>query len=566
MSENPVVRLMPEFARFRLDGATDGDLLERYVHGRDEDAFAELVRRHGGMVLAVCRRILRNTADAEDAFQAVFLVLARRASVIRTSAPLAPWLHGVAFRTSREALRRSARRLKHETRVTPRESTTDAMPNDFRPILDAELDRLPRQFAEVLVLCDMEERPRREVAAMLAVPEGTIASRLSRARAMLAERLNRRGVGVTAGVLATAMTAEAKSVPAALVADATRAALGHASASVSELAKAATGGFGNKLKWVFACVVVAGLGVGGWTAQHEWTPPEALPPVVQLHPEVKPEPIAEAPPPVDPIERANARLTGAWRIESGTRDGQQLTQWEKQGLGLDFAADGTANLQRLQIRDQRAFTWSVENSSTILLTPKVKELAPVRMPFEIKDDVLTLSWSDSPARGGPRTAYGAGVYRISFTRSSASKAVSLAVAPTPQNAVGNGLIGTWEWDAELNRKLGTPGAAAQRLTFTRDDAVADEVPETHRRLFEGKRIYLAGRIRTAANVSYRFLLIEQLGNPFLVYFVPKPDDEWHCEEAATVALAPGAKPGLDLLFLTPFEEARGLPAGAFRRK
>jgi RNA polymerase sigma factor (sigma-70 family) len=566
MSENPVVRLMPEFARFRLEGAADSDLLERYVHSRDEEAFAELVRRHGGMVLAVCRRILRNAADAEDAFQAVFLVLARRAAAIRRGVSVAPWLHGVAFRTSREALRRSARRLKHENRVTPREPTPDAMPNDFRPILDAELDRLPRQYAEVLVLCDMEDRPRREVAAMLSVPEGTIASRLSRARDMLADRLNRRGVGVTAGVLVSAMTAEAKSLPAVLVAEATRAALGSASASVSELAKAAIGGFTTKMKWVLACVLVAALGVGGWAAQHDWTSPPEPAPIPHLQLAANPEPMAEAPPPVDPIERAKARLTGAWRVESGTKDGQALTPWEKQGLGLDLAADGTATLQRLQIRDQRAFTWTIENSKTILFTPKVKELAAVRIPYEMKDDVLTLSWSDAQARGGPRSAYGSGVFRISFSRSSASTTTSLVVAPAAQNAVGNGLVGVWEWDAELNKKLGTPAVAVQRLTFTRDDAVAEEVPETHRRLFEGKRIYLAGRIRTAANLSYRFLLIEHLGNPLLVYFVPKPGDEWHCEEAATVALAAGAKPELNLLFLTPFEEARSLPAGAFRRK
>ena len=141
MSENPVARLMPEFARFRLEVVADGDLLERYVRSRDEEAFAELVRRHGGMVLAVCRRILRNATDAEDAFQAVFLVLARRAAVIRPGCSVGPWLHGVAFRTAREALRRSARRLKHENRVTPREPTPEATPNDFRPILDAELDR-----------------------------------------------------------------------------------------------------------------------------------------------------------------------------------------------------------------------------------------------------------------------------------------------------------------------------------------------------------------------------------------------------------------------------------------
>lgn len=180
MAENPVARLIPEFARYRLDGAADGDLLERYVRSRDEDAFAELVRRHGGMVLGVCRRVLRNSADADDAFQAAFLVLAKRAAAVQPPSAVGAWLHGVAFRCSREALKRAARRHKYESRVSPREPDPEPMPHDIRPILDAELDRLPRPFAEVLVLCDMEDRPRREVAALLGVPEGTIASRLSR--------------------------------------------------------------------------------------------------------------------------------------------------------------------------------------------------------------------------------------------------------------------------------------------------------------------------------------------------------------------------------------------------
>jgi len=516
-------------------------------------------------VLGVCRRILRNAADADDAFQATFLVLARRAAVIQPAGAVGPWLHGVAFRTAREAFRRAARRRVQESRVIPREPTPEPMPDDFRPVLDAELDRLPRHYAEVLVLCDMEDRPRREVAAMLAVPEGTIASRLSRARDMLAERLNRRGLGVSAGVLATAMTAEAQTVPPALIAETTRSALGTASASVAELAKCAMGAFTNRIKLALAAIFVAALGVTGWAAATGFDrPPEALPVPASL-PEPVPDRVAEAPPPADPIERAKARLTGTWRIDSGTKEGQPLTPWEKQGLGIDLAANGIANLQRLQIRDLRTFTWSIENSTTIVLTPPDGNIAArMRIPFEMHDDQLTLSWTEPQERGGPRRGYLPGSYRLTFKRISAAGTARLAVAPSPQNAVGNGLLGTWEWEVELNRKLGSVATGQPRLTFLRDDAVANEVPETHRDLFEGKRIYLAGRIKVD-QASYRFLLIEHLGNPLLVYFVPKTGNEWHCEEAVTVALAAGAKPDQDLLFLSSFEGAKGLPAGAFRR-
>lgn len=571
MAENPVARLIPEFARYRLEGAADGDLLERYIRSRDEDAFAELVRRHGGMVLGVCRRVLRNSSDADDAFQAAFLVLAKRAAAIQPPSAVGAWLHGVAFRCSREALKRAARRHKYESRVLPREHDSEPMPNDMRPILDAELDRLPRPFAEVLVLCDMEDRPRREVAALLGVPEGTIASRLSRARDMLAERLSRRGIGVSAGVLATAMTADAQVMSASLVAETTRAALGAASASVSELAKGVMSGFANRMKVGFACVVVAGLAAGGWAATQDRDPPVTLPPpVVQKQPDPTPEMIAEAPPPVDPLERARGRLIGAWRVQSGTKDGQPLTPWEKQGLGIDFGSDNSVALNRLQLHDQRDFSWKLENATTLLLEPKAKNLAAVRIPFEVTDETLMLTWNEPVARGGPRSPYGVGHQKFVLARSSAARTVSVAVSPSPQNAVGNGLIGTWVWDTDLNAKLGNPMTEQPRLAFTRDDSVADTVPASFRELFEGKRVYLAGRVaistKNAKDVSHRFLLIEHLGNPLLVYFVPKPGDEWHCEEAVTVGLAAGAKPEQDLLFLTSFEGAKGLPAGGFRRR
>jgi len=400
------------------------------------------------------------------------------------------------------------------------------------------------------------------------VPEGTVASRLSRARDMLAERLRRRGFGATAGVLATAMTADAQVMSAGLVAETTRAALGAASASVHELARVAMGGIGTRVKVGFALALTAALGVGGWAATQDWNPPAPTnPPPIQ--PLVQTQTVAEAPPPVDPLERARGRLIGAWRVQSGTRDGVDLTPWEKQGLGIDFASDGKITLNRLQLHDQRDLNWKVENGTTLLLEPKAKNLAAVRIPFEVTDDSLKLTWIEPAQRGGPRSPYGAGSHALVFTRTSATRAAGLAVSPSPQNAVGRGQVGAWEWDADLNAKLGLASGAQPRLTFTRDDSVAEELPANFRELFDGKRVYLAGRVavsaRSAKEATHRFLLVEHLGNPLLVYFVAKPGDEWHCEEAATANLAAGARPDQDLLFLTAFEGGRTLPAGAFRR-
>lgn len=214
---------------------------------------------------------------------------------------------------------------------------------------------------------------------------------------MLAERLSRRGIGVTAGVLATAMTAEAQVMSASLVADTTRVALGTASASVSDLAKGVMSGFAKRMKLGFACVILAGLAAGGWAATQDRNPP--VPPVAPPIQPIAPSPaVAEAPPPVDPLERTRGRLIGAWRVQSGTRDGQPLTPWEKQGLGLDLDANGNASLNRLLLHEQRAFSWRIENASTLLLEPKQKNLAAVRLPFEVNDETLIVSITEPGSR------------------------------------------------------------------------------------------------------------------------------------------------------------------------
>jgi RNA polymerase sigma factor (sigma-70 family) len=204
------------------EGATDAHLLECFLTHRDEAAFAALVQRHGRMVLAVCKRVLRHQQDAEDAFQATFLVLLRKAGSLEKRERLGNWLYGVAYRTALEAHSVNARRRSREspTNPLPEPATAQAEPGgEWLPVLDRELIRLPEKYRVPVVLCELEGRPRHEVARMLAVPEGTLSSRLATARKKLAGRLRRHGITLSAVALAGVLGARAASatVPPSLM-------------------------------------------------------------------------------------------------------------------------------------------------------------------------------------------------------------------------------------------------------------------------------------------------------------------------------------------------------------
>jgi RNA polymerase sigma factor (sigma-70 family) len=201
--------------------ATDRELLARFVRSRDEDAFAELVRRHGRMVLAVARRVTGHPQDAEDAFQAAFLVLARRAAQLDRPEQLANWLYGVAYRTALEARAARRRVLEHSVTTAP-EPAAPPPPDDgadLRRVIDEELAKLPDKYRAAVVLCDLEGLPRAEAAARLRIPEGTLSSRLAYARKVLAGRLTRRGITSSAGAIAVVLSREAigSTVPRDLV-------------------------------------------------------------------------------------------------------------------------------------------------------------------------------------------------------------------------------------------------------------------------------------------------------------------------------------------------------------
>jgi RNA polymerase sigma factor (sigma-70 family) len=212
----------------RLGGVSDHDLLAAYEVERGQAAFTELMRRHGPMVLRTCRRLLGHGPDAEDAFQASFVLLARKAGQLRREAAgrqsLGGWLHRVAYQTAVNVLSQSARRRAHErqagtmTHPDP-DPVREATWNEVRPILDAELDALPDEARRLLIACYFQEKTHAEAAAELGLPLGSVAWRLEKARALLEERLVRRGIAVSAALLAVLLAESAKGagVPAVLL-------------------------------------------------------------------------------------------------------------------------------------------------------------------------------------------------------------------------------------------------------------------------------------------------------------------------------------------------------------
>jgi RNA polymerase sigma factor (sigma-70 family) len=205
------------FTSGAIGGLDDGALLERFVAGRDEAAFELLVARHGPMVLRVCRAALADPNDADDAFQAVFLVLVRRAVAIRSQASVASWLFGVASRVSARAKVDANRRRRHEQQAAlgrpATAPTIDVEPLDAAHVLHEELARLPDRYRQALVLCYLEGQTCDAAAAQLRRPVGTIKARLSRARGIMKRRLLRRGVTLPAGLLAVGTSVKATAAP-----------------------------------------------------------------------------------------------------------------------------------------------------------------------------------------------------------------------------------------------------------------------------------------------------------------------------------------------------------------
>jgi RNA polymerase sigma factor (sigma-70 family) len=288
----------------RLSGGPSGDsdlddaqLLRRFLAHRDEIAFTTIVQRYGAMVWSLCVRRLGETPEAEDAFQATFLVLVRKAPSLHGPQLLGPWLYGVAYRTALKVRGRRARLAAREATLMeqPSAEQPEQVWRDLRPVIDEEVNRLPEKYRQAVLLCYLQGLSSEEAAQRLGCAQGTIFSRLSRARDLLRQRLSRRGLGVSAGALAAVLTtnAAAKTAPpSALIETTIRMSLSFAAGTAGQTLSAPLAAlvegvlrsmFLSKVKLVVVVLLALGIvGSGaGFVAHHS----NAGQPAAKLNPE-----------------------------------------------------------------------------------------------------------------------------------------------------------------------------------------------------------------------------------------------------------------------------------------
>jgi RNA polymerase sigma factor (sigma-70 family) len=345
---------------------SDCDLLARFLGQGDASSFAALVRRHGPTVLGVCQRVLRNAHAAEDAFQATFLVLARKARSIARQEALGSWLYGVAYRVALKARADAVRRRQHEghaASLAGGRSGDHGTGDDLRPIIDEEVNRLPDKYRRPIVLCYFEGKTYQEAARLLGWPAGTASVRLARARALLRTRLAHRGLALASGALAVRMAVgPTAAADVGLLADATagaalRFAADPTAAGVSARVIALTEGVVKAMllrKWKTLAGVFLAVGMtcgGAGALRHFAVPapaaaaerPAQTPGVAEgagTTPPPAADPLREAPEaPAAPPPRALAPPTGEGDRPPQTRIGL---------INMTRALKGSKRLQALQ--------------------------------------------------------------------------------------------------------------------------------------------------------------------------------------------------------------------------
>jgi RNA polymerase sigma factor (sigma-70 family) len=433
----------------RVAALTDAELMRSYVAHRDEGAFETLVLRHGPMVLGVCRRLLANRQDAEDVFQATFLVLVRKAGAVKPREMVGNWLYGVAHHAALKVRANNAKRQTREKQVqTLLEPATvaDGFWHDLEPLLDQELSRLPDKYRLPIVLCDLEGRTRSEAARQLGWPEGTVAGRLARGRSQLAKRLTRLGLPLSVGVFAAVLSqnATAAAVPAALVHATILAANGVMPASVAAVTKGVLNAMlYTKLKIVVAVVLALGVMGGGAVWLSHAGGMQAGEPSVQSGPMPKTDAVATAakasedkpksPEPEKPKEKADNVSWG--KAVNGLQAGIGYKVGAKRAYRLGEAVPLVVLLhnvsdQPIKFKDYDGFF--TENAPNVTdadgkpatLSPFPKLAGFVRLlrrtleadeTIELGSLELNLEAMGSKAAGKPILYAAPGRYRISYT-------------------------------------------------------------------------------------------------------------------------------------------------------
>ncbi len=355
---SPFLQMLRRVAsRHARDEQADAQLLARFVRQGDEAAFEVLVHRHGPMVWGVCRRLLTRTEDAEDAFQAAFVVLVRRAGSIRDGALLGNWLYGVAYRVAVRARARAARRAAREKQgvLTEPAATETETTTDWQQLLHEEVFRLPEKYRRPIVMCYLNGKTNEEAAAALGWPVGTVKGRLSRARELLRVRLGRRGVCLAAAALTGALSAarlDAAVPPQLLEATLTGATTGMTT-GISPHALTLCKGVMQSMFWTRWATFGKALAVLALLAASTMLSYYGLAALAQGRAAGGAAPIVQTPPPAgQPAPQADARgkknaggndlmgIQGAWKLESWELDGRLKPAEAIKGMILEINARG----------------------------------------------------------------------------------------------------------------------------------------------------------------------------------------------------------------------------------
>ena len=372
---------------------TDGQLLERFARRRDEPAFAALLARHGPLVLGVCLRLLHDSQDAEDAFQAVFLALARKAGAIQRQALVGPWLYGVAWRVAVRLRGRTTRRREREDSGADLNAlpARDAACSDVRWVVHEEVQRLPDVYRSAVVLCCLEGKTNEEAARLLRRPVGTVKSRLTRARELLRTRLTRRGMALGGATILAVTTAPAS---AALAGATIRAAVPFAAGEVvgvfgTARAVALSKGVLHTMlltKMKSAAALLLGVLLFGTVGGLAYR-------ALAGEPGQGPKPAAAAAEKAEPVDRPAPKedqeaIQGTWRVASIAVNGKEWDDEEgrrqKTAVWTITADKMNVNIDEPRRHEKAHFTYTLDSKQT----PKTLDVAPWDVQAGVRGETI----------------------------------------------------------------------------------------------------------------------------------------------------------------------------------